>query len=317
MAARSLYELTFDDLAAWFAERGQPHFRARQVFEWAYRRNAARFDEMTNLPRDLRAVLDESFSIGPPPVEAVTEGGETAKLLLTLPAGGQVECVRIRMGGAHTACLSTQVGCAVRCAFCATGRRGRERDLSVGEIISQMIALRALPAGDAAEPPRVSNVVFMGMGEPFHNYDATVAAVRMLSDKHAFGMSPSRITVATAGVARMISRYANEGLATELAVSLNAPDDDLRRRLMPGVARWPLEEVLAACREFTEAQGGRPVTFTYVLIEGVTDLLDHARALARLLRRQPHHVNIIPLNPVGHTDLRAPTKDRTNAFVHH
>lgn len=317
MPARSLYELTLDDLVAWFAARGEPRFRARQVFEWAYRRNATDFYEMTNLPRELRSALAETFSLGPPPVEAVTEGGGTAKLLLALPAGGRVECVRIRMGAAYTACLSTQVGCAIRCAFCATGQTGCERNLSVGEIIAQLIALRALPSGQGDDLPRVSNVVFMGMGEPFHNYEATVAAVRTLAHKRAFGMSPSRITVATAGVAPMIRRYAKDGLATELAVSLNAPDDDLRRRLMPGVARWPLEEVLAACREFSAATGGQPVTFTYVLIEGVNDLLDHARALAQLLRRQPHHLNIIPLNPVHHTDLRAPGRERTNAFVHH
>ena len=157
----------------------------------------------------------------------------------------------------------------------------------------------------------------MGMGEPFHNYENTVGAVRLMTDKRAFGMSPSRITVSTAGVVPLIRKYTQERLPSELTISLNAPNDELRKRLMPGVAKWPISEVAAACKQYSEATGGQPVTFAYVLIDGVNDLLDHARELAQLLRRQPHHLNVIPLNPVSHTDLRAPNKARTSAFVHH
>jgi 23S rRNA (adenine2503-C2)-methyltransferase len=322
---RLLYNLTFDELAAWMSKHGEKPFHARQVFEWAYRHNAASFEQMTNLSKQLRLDLADTFRVGPLQPTALSAGAEATKLLLDLPheKGGSVECVRIRMGNTYTACVSTQVGCNVRCAFCATGQQQCERNLSVGEILLQVISLRA--KGLAGEEPAtadepfypVSNVVFMGMGEPFHNYPGTVAAVRMLTDKRAFGMSPSRITVSTSGVVPMIRRYTQEGLPTELTISLNASNDEVRQRLMPGASKWPISEVVAACKEYSEATGGQPVTFAYVIIEGVNDLLDHTRELAKLLRRQPHHVNVIPLNPVSHANLRAPNRERINAFIHH
>lgn len=305
-----LYDLSLNDLSSWLREREEKPFRAKQILEWAYGKNAPSFAAMTNLPAALREALDEAFSIGPIEPAATSTGRDATKLLLPMPGGGEVECVRIHMGGTYTACLSSQVGCAVGCAFCATGQMRCERSLDSAEIIQQFVTLRGL-----GEP--ISNVVFMGMGEPFHNYSNVVAAVRRLVDRQAFGMSPSRITVSTAGVAPMIRRYAQEGLATELAVSLNAPDDALRRRLMPGVARWPIADILSACAEFSKAHGGQPVTFAYVLIDGVNDDLDHAKALGELLAGQPHHLNVIPLNPVAHTTMKAPERDRTWAFVHH
>ncbi len=305
-----LYDQTLEDLAGWLTNQGQQEFRARQVFEWAYQKNAASFDEMTSLARDLREVLAGSFSLGPLTATATAKTRDATKLLVALPRRGEVECVRIRMGNTDTVCVSSQVGCAVGCVFCATGQTACQRNLSHGEIISQVITLRALGG-------QVSNVVFMGMGEPFHNYEATVGAVRTLTDKRALGMSPSRITVSTAGVVPMIRRYAAEKLPTELTISLNAPTDALRERLMPGVARWPIAEIAAAAREYTAVTGGQPVTFSYVLIEGVNDSLDQARELAQLLRRQSHHLNIIPLNPVAHSDLQAPTRERTRAFLVH
>ena len=307
---RCLHDLAFDDLLAWLKDRGEPSFRARQIFDWAYAKNADTFARMTELPKALRDGLGGAFTIGPLSPAATVDDAETTKLLLAMPGGGQIECVRIAMGRTYTACLSTQVGCAVGCTFCATGQMGCQRNLSSGEIVRQLVTIRAMGG-------QVSNVVFMGMGEPFHNYDAVVSAVRLMVDKHAFGMSPSRITVSTAGPPRGVRKYAHEGLGTELAVSLNAPDDKLRARLMPGASSWSLADITAACKEFSEATGGQPVTFAYVLIDGVNDLLDHARELSRLLRRQPHHLNVIPLNPVAGTGFRAPPKARASAFVHH
>lgn len=323
---RLLYDLNYDELVAWMGERGEASYRAGQVFKWAYRRNACGFERMSDLPHPLRQVLAETFAIGPLAPQKVSVGADTVKLLVQYPepAGGRVECVRIAMGRTLTACLSTQVGCNVRCAFCATGQIRCRRHLTAGEILQQIISLRAHPAEPRERAPldaegvlHLSNVVFMGMGEPFHNYEHTVAAVRRLTDKRAFGMSPSRITVSTSGVVPMIRRYAREGLPTELTVSLNAPNDDLRARLMPGVSKWPLSQLLSACKEYSQATGGQPVTFAYVLIDGVNDLLDHARDVAKLLRHQPHHLNVIPLNAVSHANLRAPSKDRVRAFVEH
>jgi 23S rRNA (adenine2503-C2)-methyltransferase len=323
---RLLYDLDYEELVEWMKARGQAGYRAGQVFKWAYGRNAASFEQMSDLPQGLRQALEEAFTVGPLAPQRVSTGADTVKLLVEYPEppGGRVECVRIGMGKTLTACLSTQVGCNVRCAFCATGQLRCRRHLTVGEILQQIISLRAHPPGPGEQAPtdaegvlHISNVVFMGMGEPFHNYEHTVAAVRRLTDKRAFGMSPSRITVSTSGVVPMIRRYAREGLHTELTVSLNAPNDEMRGKLMPGVAKWPLAELLAACKEYSQATGGQPVTFAYVLIDGTNDLLDHARDVAKILRHQPHHLNVIPLNTIGHANLKAPSKERVRAFVEH
>ena len=308
-----LYELSTEALSQWLANQGQKPFRARQVLEWVYGKGADDFEQMTNLPHDLREVLAGSFELGPLPILAQTRGSEATKLLVGMPRGGEVECVAIRMGNTRTACLSTQVGCAMGCVFCATGQARCERSLETGEIVGQLITLRSL--ADDKRP--VSNVVFMGMGEPFNNYDNVLSAIRLMTDKLALGMSPSRITVSTVGIVPMISRYAKEGIPTELAVSLNAPTDEIRSRLMPGATRWSLSEIAAACKEYSAATGGQPVTFAYVLVDGVNDLLDHAYLLAKLLRHQPHHVNLIPLNPVGHIDLAPPDRQRVAAFLQH
>ena len=307
---QSIYDLSIQELSEWLGHQGQKPFRAKQVFEWVYHKSAAGFGAMTNLPGELRTILDGCFSIGPLQPLQVSEGLDATKLLLTMPTGGQVECVRIKMGNTYTACLSTQVGCSVQCIFCATGQMECERSLSAGEIIRQLITVRARGG-------QVSNVVFMGMGEPFMNYANLVGAIRRMVDKQAFAMSPSRITVSTAGIVPMIRKYAREGIPTELTISLNAPNDELRKRLMPGVAAYLVDEIAQAAKEYSQATGGQPVTFAYVLIDGVNDSLDHAREVAGLLRRQPHHLNVIPLNPVSHANLKRPSKQRTQAFVHH
>ena len=348
---RNLYELDADGLASWLSQHKEQPFRAGQILGWAYQKGAASFEEMTDLPQALREGLAQAFEIGPSPIAAMSEGHDTVKLLLDLPRGGQVECVRIKMGHTYTACLSTQVGCSMGCIFCATGQHECERSLKVDEMVGQVISLGRLPTplaplprgrgetapATASSPPgspapalsgrlgegakwqdavRISNVVFMGMGEPFMNYANLVETVRRLIDKRLFGMSPSRITVSTVGIVPAIKKYAHEGLPTELTISLNAPNDKLRKKLMPG-STWTIAEIMEACREYTEANHGQPVTFAYVLIQDVNDLLDHARELAQLLRRQPHHVNVIPLNPVSHTGLHAPDKARAKAFVDH
>ena len=308
MAERALlYELSFDQLEMWLADRGEPRFRARQVFEWAYRHNVAGFEEMTNLPAELREALAETFTVGPAEPLDVAADEEAEKLLLPMPGGGEVECVAMTMGGYASVCLSCQVGCRLGCAFCATGIGGCDRSLTAGEIILQVISLRARVG-------EIRNLVYMGMGEAFHNYDAVVQSIGRLTDKRGMGLSPGHITVSTAGVVPAIHRYATEGPPTELTVSLNASDQQTRDELMPGVSRWDLGDLMAACAAFSEARGGQPVTFAYVLIEGVNDRFEDAERLAVLLRAQPHHLNLIPCNEVEGKDFRAPDDQRVDAF---
>ncbi len=303
------YDLSHDDLVAWLAERDEPRYRADQVFEWAYRQNVASFEEMTNLARDLRSALAEDFIVGPlEPVE-VSETEGAVKLLLEVAHGGRVECVAMAMAGYRTACLSSQVGCAVGCAFCASTIGGCERDLSAGEMLLQLITLRARVGA-------IRNVVFMGMGEAFYNYEAVVASIERMIDRRALAMSPRHITVSTAGVVPMIHRYATEGPPTEVAVSLNAADQELRDRLMPGMARWDLADLMMACRAFSDARDGQAVTFAYVLLEGVNDRFEDADKLVKLLRPLAHHLNLIPFNEVPERPFRAPDPRRVAAFAH-
>lgn len=308
MKSNLFYELNLPDLQTWLKARKQPAYRAKQIFEWAYQQSARSFADMTNLPQDLREALAAEFEIGPIEPEAVSRNEDTVKLLLKLPDGGLIECVYISMGDSRTGCVSSQVGCAVRCAFCATGQSKMCRSLTVGEIVRQVISLNQL--GD-----RVRNVVFMGMGEPFHNYANVVGAVRRLIAPEAFGISPRRITISTSGIVPAIHKYAEEGLNTELAVSLNASTNDQRRVLMPGAAKWPLAALLEACKHFSESHKGQPVTFAYVLLDGVNDDFEDAERLGKLLKNQPHHLNLIPFNEVDHARFKAPAKVRVRAFL--
>lgn len=304
----SFYQITLEELTMWLKLQRQPAYRARQICSGIYQRGLSDFAEMTDLPLDLRKQLAAEFDLRPQVPLAVSENEETRKLLLEMPAGGKVECVRIAMDNAYTACVSSQIGCTVGCAFCATGQSPYERSLTVGEILAQVTALRRL-----GEPLR--NVVFMGMGEPFLNYANVVNAVRRLIAPWCFALSPRRITISTSGVVPAIHRYADEGLPTELAVSLNASTDAQRHDLMPGVARWSLAQLLEACRHFSEAHSGRPVTFAYVLVEGLNDDFDDAERLGKLLGNQPHHLNVIPWNAVEGSAWQAPGYVRVSAFV--
>lgn len=305
---RDLYGLELAELTQHLLGHGHARYRADQVFRWAHERLARSFDEMTDVPAALRDELAGDFSIGWP--EPVEESGapDAAKLLLPLEDGERVECVRMQTGARSAAlCLSSQVGCAIRCAFCASGADGLIRNLTPGEIVRQAAALRAT-LGSAR------NVVFMGMGEPMHNLEAVMKAIAIVTDKCGWGISPQRVTVATSGVARGIRRYAAEGLATELAVSLNAPGDELRRQLMPGV-RDSITDVLAACDEFSDRLRGQPVTYAYVLLRGVNDQPEHAAQLADLLRGRRHHLNLIPYNPVEGLAFSRPREAEMSAFV--
>jgi len=299
------------ELEALAARLGEPAYRGRQIARWLYVRGAGSLDEMTNLPRAFRDRLRAVGKIGRATVQRVQDApdGSATKLLVAFEDGQSVECVRMRFDdGRRSACLSTQVGCAMGCAFCATGLSGFSRNLSAGEILAQFLLIRA--HGRA----RLSNVVFMGMGEPLANYDALVRTLRILAAPYAMGIGMRRMTVSTVGLVPQIRRLAAERLQITLAVSLHAPSDALRAQLVPANERYPLADLLGACRTYIEATGRR-LTFEYVLIDGVNDGLAEARALGRLLAGLACHVNLIPLNPVPGIPLRRPPISRVQAFA--
>jgi len=279
------------DLTAELAALGQPAFRAKQVREWLFARGAAAFAEMTNLPAALRHELERRFMVRTVRIgESVASPDGTRRFTLRLSDGQVIESVLIPMERSWTACLSSQVGCRWRCSFCASGVRGLVRDLTAGEILDEALLMqRGAPGG-------LRNVVFMGIGEPLDNYDHVMAAVRTIMAKDGLGIGARRVTISTCGVVPGIERLAKEGVQVKLAVSLNAPDDERRTKLMPVNRRWPLRELLDACARYTAATKKR-VTFEYVLIGGTNDSPADAHKLGRLLRGMLCKVNVLCLNP--------------------
>ena len=291
----SLYDLNLDELTEFAVGLGEKKFRARQIWQWMYDKRVDSFEAMTSLPKPLIARLNEKAALGG--LRAVAEqnsGDGTQKRLYQLADGQLVESVLMPYkDGRQTACVSSQAGCAMACVFCASGQMGFARHLTAGEIFTQaMIFAREL----AARGDRLSNIVLMGMGEPFHNYDACLEAVRRFI--HRLGIGARHITISTVGLAPQIRRFANEGLQVQLAVSLHKADNEERSALMPVNQRWPIEELMAACRYYT-AKTNRRITFEWAAIAGQNDTADEAHRLGRLLAGLLCHVNIIPLNPTG------------------
>lgn len=313
----SLFDLEPSELRERLALSGEPPYRAEQVLRWAYERLAAGYDAMSDLPAGLRAALAAELLFGELPAiaEQRSADGSTRKALLRLNKGDTVETVLMEYDptdagrGRRTVCVSTQVGCAMGCVFCATGQQGFLRNLSAGEIVQQVLHFaREL----RSEGQRVSNVVFMGMGEPLANYAATLKALRLLTSPRAFGLGQRHVTISTVGLVPAMRRFAAERLQVGLAVSLHSPDDALRRRLVP-TARFSVAEILAAADEFTE-RTGRRYTVEYALIQGVNDDVGLARELARRLRGRGCHVNLIPVNPTANVETRRSPRTRVLAF---
>ena len=291
----TLYDLDLDGVRSLLAGWGQPAYRARQLWEWLYVHQVSQFEQMANLPISLRERLAAETSIGLPTVAAtqLSADGETRKDLLRLADGETVEAVLMRYARRRTACISTQVGCPIGCAFCATGQAGFRRNLSSGEIVAQALHFARILRG---EGDRLTNVVLMGMGEPLLNYENTLTAVRRLTDPTGFKLGQRHVTISTAGVVPGIDRLAAEGLQVTLAVSLHAATDELRGQLVPLNLRYPLDELFAAChRAF--ARTGRRISFEWALIAGVNDTPLQANGLVARLEGMTAHVNLIPLNP--------------------
>ncbi|MFH1169086.1 MAG: 23S rRNA (adenine(2503)-C(2))-methyltransferase RlmN, partial [Chloroflexota bacterium] len=309
----SLLGLNTDEMRALVQRQGAPAYRGNQLAEWAYRRGARRLDDMTNLPRSLREQLGREYRVGRSETIAIQHSRDgTMKLLLAMTDGARVETVGLPYADRFSCCLSTQVGCAVGCAFCATGQSGFARNLSAGEMVDQVLAVQeAAQSQPETGAARIDHVTFMGMGEPLLNYTPTLKALRLLNKE--LGIAMRHLTVSTAGFVPGIRRLAGETLQATLAVSLHATDDQLRRRLMPGMARWSVAEVLDACREYLQ-QTGRRVTFEYCLLAGINDGPAEAHGLARLLHGLNCHVNLIPYNPAPGLSFQPTPRQRIVAF---
>ncbi len=292
-----LLDLDAGGLADFVSGLGEKPFRARQLKRWLHRFGEGDFERMSDLAKPFREKLSRAARVAPPPIvgDSVADDG-TRKWLLDVGNGNAVEAVFIPERDRGTLCVSTQAGCTLACEFCCTGRQGFNRNLRVGEIIGQLWqankALGATPAGER----RISNVVLMGMGEPLLNFDNTVAALRLMLDDDAYGLSRRRVTLSTAGIVPMIDRLRDE-CPVAMAVSLHAPNDELRDRLMPINRKFPLAVLLAACNRYLERAPRDFVTFEYVMLQGVNDGDLHARQLIGIAETVPCKINLIPFNP--------------------
>ncbi|NOY76404.1 MAG: 23S rRNA (adenine(2503)-C(2))-methyltransferase RlmN [Calditrichaeota bacterium] len=309
MEKMNLKGMTLSELEHFVNATGIEPYRARQIFQWIYNKNATSFEEMTNLSKSLRQKLSEKADI--PTLKILrlnrsTQSG-TVKFLFQLPDGEAIESVYMPDGGRRTVCVSSQVGCALRCRFCRTGQMGLKRNLQVWEIVDQVLAVeRELGV-------RVTNIVLMGMGEPFHNYENVLRAAELFSHPEGLSIGQRKITLSTSGVVPAIRRFTRENRRFKLAVSLNATTDSVRSDLMPINKKYPLSDVLDAVRDYSRASRHR-VTFEYVLIAGKNDSVDDARRLRRLLNGIRCKINLIPYNPAL-PEFRAPDEETMNRFI--
>jgi len=297
-------------LPEWLEQQGQPRFRAGQITRWLVGRRAACFAEMTDLPQGLRDNLSKTFQIWTSTTARHHQAEDgTEKLLLTLAGGGQIECVLLRDGERRTICISTQVGCAMGCVFCASGLNGVERNLTTGEIVEQMLRLQAL----LPTTERLSHIVVMGMGEPLANLDRLLPALETATAKDGLGISPRRITISTVGLPPALDRLSAQEARYNLAVSLHAANDELRNRLVPVNDKIGLQAILQAADRYFDVSGRR-LTFEYVLLAGINDRQEDARQLAHLLHGRMALLNVIPYNPVEGLPYQTPSNNAVRRF---
>lgn len=301
---------TFEELADWLESIGEKRFRAAQIFEWVYQKGVSSVEEMANLSKNLRERLASSIRFPLLKLLSVQESKDTSKFLWELSDGKRVESVLIRSFDRRTVCLSSQVGCPARCAFCASGREGLIRSLSTAEIVEQALLIdRFLKK----EGERVCHLVYMGMGEPLENYDAVLKSIRILNDERTLHISQRRMTVSTVGIVPAIRRLAGEDLSVNLVLSLHAPNQHLRKKIIPFARKYPLEEIMAAM-DFYAKETRRDITYEYTLLSKINDREEHALELAALLKERQCTVNLIPYNPVAGLKLERPEKDMVCAF---
>lgn len=306
-----LLDLDIAGLRQWLVSQGEQKYRCEQILQWIYQHGATDFDAMSNLSKKLRAQLNEKAVLLTGRVVRQSESDDgTHKLLFEWPDGGQVETVWIPDGDRHTVCLSSQVGCPVGCRFCASGIDGVVRDLAVGEIVEQALRVSRLIADKTGQ--RLSNVVMMGMGEPLANYDNVVAAIRTLNASWGLGIGARKITLSTVGLPKQIRKLADEALQLNLALSLHAPDEALRREIIPW-GKVSLDDLLDACKHYFQTTG-REITLEYVLLAGVNDRPRHALALAKIAKDLRANVNLLRYNPVEGLAFERPSADEAFSF---
>jgi len=301
---QNLLDFDADALIAWFAERGEKPFRARQILHWIHRFGETDFDLMTDVAKSLRALLKETACIQPPlPIRDSVSSDGTRKWLMDVGNNNAIETVYIPETSRGTLCVSTQAGCALDCAFCSTGKQGFNRNLTAAEIIGQLWLANRLLGATADGERIISNVVMMGMGEPLANFDNVVSALKLMLDDHAYGLSRRRVTVSTSGIVPAMDRLREE-CPVALAVSLHAPNDALRDQLVPINRKYPLKDLLAACRRYLERAPRDFVTFEYIMLEGVNDRDEHMRQLVDIAHKVPCKFNLIPFNPFPNSGFR-------------
>ncbi|MBV9123038.1 MAG: 23S rRNA (adenine(2503)-C(2))-methyltransferase RlmN [Planctomycetes bacterium] len=309
----ALLDQSREELLAWLHSRRQPPMRLGQVRRWLIAGRAETFDQMTDLPRDLRLALAAEFQpLGTRIAHHAEAGDGTHKLLLRLRDGQHIECVLLQEDDRRTACISTQVGCGMGCVFCASGLNGLVRNLTSGEILEQLLRLRNLLPPDQ----RLTHIVVMGMGEPLANLDGLLPALETAGAREGLGIGARHVTISTVGLPARIRRLADLGKQYHLAVSLHAPNDPLRTRIVPTNDKTGLEEILAAAAYFFD-KTGRQVTYEYVLLGGLNDSVEQARELVRLLRGRKAHINLIPFNDVAGLPYRRPSQEALSAFIDH
>ncbi|HRD56161.1 MAG TPA: 23S rRNA (adenine(2503)-C(2))-methyltransferase RlmN [Parachlamydiaceae bacterium] len=305
-------ELNYEELAAWVKNQGGKEFQAKQLAEWIYRKFTLNWDEMTNLSKDFRKELSSHFKL--PIIELVkvqpSDDLETYKFLWKLREGSFVESVLICSGDRRTVCVSSQVGCPAKCAFCASGKQGFIRNLRPAEIVEQVVQINRWLQ---EKNEHVSHIVYMGMGEPLKNYDSVVRSIRILSDENFLNISERRITVSTVGIVEGIKRLAHEGLKVSLVLSLHAPNQHIRQKIIPYARKYPLDDIMSAMDEYAK-KTKRDITFEYTLIAGINDHPDHAHELAHLLHGWQCTVNLIPYNPIPGVKLQRPDKKAIKQF---
>lgn len=316
VAKINLLGLSPSKLEAFFEEIGEKRFRAIQVLKWIHQLGATSFDEMTNISKALRQKLSEIAEIRDPEVvlQNISKDG-TRKWVIRVDGGSCIETVLIPENGRATLCVSSQIGCSLDCSFCSTGKQGFNRNLSAAEIIGQVrVAIRSFGPFDPSGERRVTNVVLMGMGEPLMNFDNVVDATQLMMEDNAYGLSKRRVTLSTAGVVPALDKLA-EVSDVSLAVSLHAPNDELRNQLVPMNRRYPINELVDACNRYLKSLNDKRVaTVEYTLIAGVNDQPEHARQLVKLLRRLPSKLNLIPFNPFPNSGYERPSEEAILAF---
>ncbi|GBF71922.1 23S rRNA (adenine(2503)-C(2))-methyltransferase RlmN [Paenibacillus sp. 598K] len=302
-----IYDYTLEQLQDWMKEQGEPVFRAGQLFDWLYVKRVRDFEEMTNLPKPLRAKLAEQFAfVTLQEITRFESKDGTVKFLFGLHDDHAIETVIMRHNYGNSICVTTQVGCRIGCTFCASTLGGLKRNLTAGEIVAQVVtAQQMLDATDE----RVSSIVIMGSGEPFENYDATMTFLRLMIHEKGLNIGQRHITVSTSGIVPSMYKFAEENTQINLAISIHAPNDTLRSKLMPVNRRFPFVDVMEACRYYV-AKTGRRLTFEYALIGGVNDQPEHAEELGDVLQGLLCHVNLIPVNHVPERKyVRTPRED--------